>query len=192
MIEPFAQPIGAALVLTDSRPTPAPYATWARMLKEFRTWPHVFATSGLWYAASRWRETNSDFLIFDIIILLTSILAAIGVANQLILAVHTRRRELALLRVLGMTADQIRKMLLLEGAFVGLLGGTMAVLLGIPLGFGSIAALKLVSAFEVHFDLPWYYPPLTVVGAVTIALLAALYPAIRAGGARSAESIHYE
>jgi putative ABC transport system permease protein len=91
-----------------------------------------------------------------------------------------------------MTAEQLRKMLLLEGAFVGLLGGTLAVALGVPLGFGSIAALKLVSAFEVSFELPWFYPLLTVAGAVVIALIAALYPARRAASSRSAEFIHYE
>ena len=113
-------------------------------------------------------------------------------SNQLVLAVHARRREIGLLRVLGMTADQIRKMLLLEGAFVGLLGGTLAVLLGVPLGFGSLAALKLVSAFEVEFELPIHYALLTIAGAVAVALMAALYPARQAASARSAESVHYE
>ena len=126
------------------------------------------------------------------ILALTTVLAAIGIANQLVLAVHTRRREIALLRVSGMTVDQIKKMLLLEGAFVGLLGGTLAVVLGVPLGLGSLAALKLVSAFEVSFELPLHYVALTIAGAVAVAVIAALYPARRAGSARSAESVHYE
>lgn len=188
LLAPFALPLGA-LVLTESRPGDA--IDWKRLGDQVAA-SGVYLNAGWTYERLRKRETNRDFLIFDVIILLTSVLAAIGVANQLILAVHTRRRELALLRVLGMTADQIRKMLLLEGAFVGLLGGTLAVVLGIPLGLGSIAALKLVSAFEVHFELPWFYPPLTVAGAVVIALIAALYPARRAASARSAEFIHYE
>jgi putative ABC transport system permease protein len=192
LLEPFAEPIGAALVLTESGSVPKPELDWMRLYDQIHRSRQVYATPGWAYETARRRETNRDFLIFDVIILLTSVLAAVGVANQLILAVHTRRRELALLRVLGMTADQIRKMLMMEGAFVGLLGGVMAVVLGIPLGFGSIAALKLVSAFEVRFELPWYYPPLVVAGAVTIALAAALYPARRAASARSAEFIHYE
>ena len=82
--------------------------------------------------------------------------------------------------------------MLMEGAFVGLLGGTLAVLLGVPLGFGSIAALQLVSTFAVHFELPVHYAVLTVLGAVAVSLLAALYPARQAAQARSTESIHYE
>lgn len=191
LIEAFAQPLGAAIVLTRSGQRPVPYEAWDE-LRARADASRVFATSGWAYEALRKRETNRDFLIFDVIILLTTVLAAIGVANQLILAVHARRRELALLRVLGMTTDQIRKMLLLEGAFVGLLGGTLAVLVGVPLGLGAIAALKVVSAFDVHFALPWFYPPLTIAGAIGIALLAALYPARKAASARSAEFVHYE
>jgi ABC-type antimicrobial peptide transport system permease subunit len=64
--------------------------------------------------------------------------------------------------------------------------------LGVPLGFASLAALKLVSAFEVHFALPPEYVLLTILGAVAVAVLAALYPARRAANVRSAESVQYE
>jgi putative ABC transport system permease protein len=192
LIEQFAAPSGSALVLTELGQGLGQADEWQPLSDRMRNHPEVYVNFGWHYELKRRRETNSDFLIFDVIILLTSVLAAIGVANQLVLAVHTRRRELALLRVLGMTANQIQTMLLLEGAFVGLLGGTLAVLLGIPLGLGSIAALKLVSAFEVHFALPLHYVLLTVAGAVAIALMASIYPARRAAGVRSAESVHYE
>lgn len=192
LLEPFSHPIGTALVLADPAATadrPRDYGPLVRTLR--RGWD-VHADAGSAYERARMRETDRDFFIFDVILALTSVLAAIGIANQLVLAVHTRRREIALLRVLGMTADQIKKMLLLEGAFVGLLGGTLAVILGVPLGFGSLAALKLVSAFEVNFELPLHYVALTIAGAVAVAVVAALYPARRAASARSAESVHYE
>jgi putative ABC transport system permease protein len=191
VIAPFASPIGTALVLVDPHSGVAP-RDWIRLFHGLPYYPGVYPEIGRHLERARLRETDRDFLIFDVILALTSALAAIGIANQLVLAVHARRREIGLLRVLGMTADQIRKMLLLEGAFVGLLGGTLAVILGIPLGFGSLAALKLVSAFEVEFGLPFYYPVLTIAGAVVVALIAALYPARQAASARSAESVHYE
>jgi len=192
VLAPFAQPIGAALVLADPRLAPGAPRDWGPVLRPLRKYHWVYPEAGRGYERVRLRETDRDFLIFDVILALTSVLAAVGIANQLVLAVHARRREIGLLRVLGMTADQIRKMLLLEGAFVGLLGGTLAVLLGVPLGFGSLAALKLVSAFEVEFELPIHYALLTIAGAVAVALMAALYPARQAASARSAESVHYE
>jgi putative ABC transport system permease protein len=193
LIEPFAGPIGSNLLLTDSGTAAGgKERDLGQVVDRVPRPPGVHTASGAVYEADRRLETDRDFLIFDLILLLTTVLAAVGVSNQLILAVHTRRRELALLRVLGMTADQIRNMLLLEGAFVGLLGGTLAVALGVPLGFASLAALKLVSAFEVHFALPPEYVLLTILGAVAVAVLAALYPARRAANVRSAESVQYE
>jgi len=189
LIEPLAKPIGSDVVLTEPPDEKRDLLRQALVLPRP---PGIRSGTGQVYEASRRRETDRDFLIFDLILVLTTVLAAAGVANQLVLAVHARRREIALLRVLGMTADQIRKMLLLEGAFVGLLGGTLAVLLGVPLGYASLAALKLVSAFEVHFELPIHYVLLTVAGAVVVAVLASIYPARRAADARSAEFVHYE
>lgn len=190
LIEPFARPIGAALVLTD--PSSGDARDWPRLLRSLPKHKEVYAQAGWGYEIRRRRETNRDFFIFDVILFLTTVLAAVGVSNQLVLAVHARRREIALLRVLGMTSDQIRKMLLLEGAFVGLLGGTLAVALGVPLGFASLAALEVVSAFEVRFALPPSYVLATVAGAVVVALGAALYPARRAAATRSAEFVQYE
>jgi len=192
LLEPLATPIGSNLVLTESSASAAEGSELAKIVRSLRRSAGFLATTGVAYEAERKRETNSDFLIFDLILVLTSVLAAVGVANQLILAVHARRREIALLRVLGMTSDEIQKMLLLEGTFVGLLGGVLAVLLGVPLGYASLAALKLVSTFEVHFELPFQYVLFTIAGAVAVAVVASIYPARRAASVRSAEFVHYE
>ena len=119
-------------------------------------------------------------------------MAAIGIANNLVLSAHVRRREIALYRVLGMQAHQIRTLYLIEGAFIGILGGIMAAILGVPLGFAAIGALEIVSAFDVHFVLPPAYVVWTVIGAIAVSLASALYPASRASGMSSAESVHYE
>jgi putative ABC transport system permease protein len=131
------------------------------------------------------KETGRDFWIFDVILALTTALAAVGVANQLAIFVHARRRELLLYRTLGMTESDVRRVVLGEGAFAGLLGGLLAVLLGVPLGYATVGALRVVSAFEVSFDLPGRYILYTMAGSVLLSLLAALYPARRAARAAS-------
>jgi hypothetical protein len=192
LLEPFALPIGASAVLANSRIAADVFRGWYDVVRRIPEPDGVFVVSGVSYEGHRRDETNRDFFIFDLILLVTSVLAGVGVTSQLVLAVHARRGEIALLRVLGMTASQIRKMLWLEGGFVGLLGGTLAVAAGIPLGYASLAALKVVSTFDVRFELPLRYVVLTVAGAVGLSLLAALYPARRAAASRSAEFIHYE
>jgi putative ABC transport system permease protein len=119
-------------------------------------------------------------------------LAAIGIANQLVLSVRARRRELALYRVLGMRAEQVRRMVMLEGIFIGFLGGTLATLLGVPLGYAAVGVLRAVSAFDVQFDLPPLYVVFTVLGSIVIAGLAARHPAAEAARSDAAESVHYE
>jgi len=188
LIQPFAHDLGAALVLADPRGE----ADWKAIFRALPRRNALIKQSGEAFEALRIEETDRDFVVFDVILALTTLLAAVGIANQLVLAVHGRRREIALLRVLGMTASQIQTMLLFEGAFVGLLGGGLAVVLGLPLGYGSLAALRVVSAFDVRFELPPEYVFITIGAAVVLAMAAALHPARQAAAARSAESVHYE
>ncbi|MCA9672772.1 MAG: ABC transporter permease [Myxococcales bacterium] len=196
---------GASAVFADGRPA-ARALHGASPQRWGKHYEHLFAAvawraDDMWRAEleigasfelSRMRETDRDFAIFDLILLLTALLAAVGIANQLVLSFHARERELGVYRVLGMTRKQIERLALMEGAFVGLLGGALAAALGAPLGYAAIGALQVISAFEVHYALPWYYPLLTVVGALAIAIGAALYPARRAAQTDFARALHYE
>lgn len=197
VIAPYVLPLGASLVVLDGeRPNDPDFraiveplaaahkASGGQLLRGIRVVP------GERYTGQRVAETGRDFLIFDVILALTTALAAIGVANQLALFVHARRRELRLYHTLGMTSSEIRKVVLGEGAFTGLVGGVLAVLLGIPLGYATVGALRAVSAFDVSFDLPARYVALTLAAAVVVSMIAALYPARRA--AASAARVEHE
>jgi len=190
LIAPYVQPVGAVRVVAGAR-RPAVEAWSAGVLAD-ASLRGLHLTSGAAFKSSRVRETDRDFVIFDLILTLTSLLAAVGIANQMVLSVQGRQREIALYRVLGMTPRQVRRLILMEGAFLGLLGGGLAALLGVPLGYAAIGALRAVSAFDVGFDLPLSYVVVTMVGSVLIGLLASIHPASRAAKTDSAESVHYE
>lgn len=189
LIAPYADPLGAAVVVAHAD-APAVQRWQARVWRSAEK--SLRLHEAFWYRRRRLRETDKDFRIFDVMLGLTSVLAAIGIANQLVLSVRARRRELGLYRVLGMSTPQVRRLVLMEGGFIGLLGGTLATLLGVPLGYAAVGALKAVSAFEVDFTLPLQYVALTILGSMTIACAAALYPAAQAARADAAESVHYE
>ena len=191
LIAPYTASLGAQAILAHSARSPV-VSRWLGAIRRERREPGLRYMGAQPYRQLRIQETDRDFVIFDLILLLTSVLAAVGIANQLILSVRVRTREIALYRVLGMTVRQVRRMVLMEGAFVGLLGGGLAAVLGVPLGYAAVGALKAVSAFEVDFHLPPLYVPLTIAGSVVIALFASLYPAARAASTDSAESVHYE
>jgi putative ABC transport system permease protein len=189
VIAPYAAPLGAVAIV--ARGESDAVQRWRAGLG----WRQVRGLSLIdasWYRGMRERQSVDDFVIFDMILALTSLLAAIGITNQLVLSVRARRRELALYRVLGMTSEQVQGLVLLEGGFIGLLGGALAASLGVPLGYAAIGALKAVSVFDVEFALPIHYAALTLTGSVVIAVFASLYPATEAARADAAESVHYE
>jgi len=89
-----------------------------------------------------------------------------------------------------MTSSDVRTFVLGEGAFTGLVGGALAVFLGVPLGYATVGALRAVSTFDVAFALPTHYVVPTLAASVALSLTAALSPAWNA--ARGAARIEHE
>ena len=187
------RPMGGTYAFKKSGEQPAvPGMYWHNLLGPQVDWGAQVFESGADFMQYRLVETDADFVIFDLILLLTAALAAIGIANSLVLAAHVRRREIALFRVLGMTANQVRRLFVIEGLFIGAVGGVMAALLGAPLGYLTIGALRIISAFDVEYHLPVRYIVYIIVGAIAVAFTSAIYPALRAGRQSSTESLKYE
>jgi putative ABC transport system permease protein len=138
------------------------------------------------------REIDRDFLIFDFVLFMTIILAGIGVANTMLIQVRAREREFSVLRSIGIGRWQIVRLLVLEGALIGLVGGAIAILLGNILGAISISFLDHFTLFDYRFRFS-VSATLWLFGfAVVTCLVSALYPAIAARKVSSAEALHYE
>ncbi len=120
VISPYATAISRTIALADPRTGAAAArggsATppWDELLADVPRARDVRMQTRAEIEVIRRKATGRDFVIFDMILGFTTLLAAIGVANQMVLALHARRRELALHRVLGMTAGQVRRMVLME------------------------------------------------------------------------------
>lgn len=149
-----------------------------------------------WYGIVRGhmqiREIDRDFLIFDFILILTVILAAIGVANTLLIQVFGRSREFSVFRTLGMGRWQVVRLLLAEGMIVGLVGAFLAAIVGNVLGAVSVGFLDHFTLFDYRFRFSW--SDTLVISAICIitCLCAAIYPSVVALRSSSAESLHYE
>ena len=121
------------------------------------------------------------------------IVAMLGAANSLLALVLDRRRDLGLLQYLGAAGGQIRRMILVEAGFLGL----MAAALGLALG----SALSLLLIYVINKQsFGWtiqFHPPVTLVsGALLLVwsftVLAGLYPARVASRLNPIEVIHEE
>ncbi|MDK0519943.1 ABC transporter permease [Streptomyces sp. ML-6] len=110
---------------------------------------------------------------------LAIIVAVLGVVNTLALSVVERTREIGLLRAIGLSRRQLRRMIRLESVVIAVFGA----LLGLGLGMGwGMAAQKLLALEGLRaLDIPWPTILTVFVGSAFVGLFAALVPAFRAG-----------
>ena len=128
------------------------------------------------------------FLNFIYALLMMSVfIAVLGIVLTLLLSVYERRRELGLVRAIGMTRSQVRSSVRWESIVTALLGAAMGVSLGIALGWIVVQALKDegLNTFSLS--------PVAVVGftlmAIVFAVVAAWWPARKAAKADILQAI---
>ena len=115
-------------------------------------------------------------------------MAAVGILVGLYNTIPGRRREIAVLRVLGARPHHVFTVILLEAVLIGLLGGVLGLLLGY--GGVSAAAPMLLDRFGVRVGIEPGMGDLLLLGAVALlALLAGLLPAWRGLGTPVAEGL---
>ena len=124
---------------------------------------------------------NLDALLGIIIVMLALaiIIAAMGIANTIALSVHERTRELGLLRAVGTTRTQLRRMVRWEAVIVSTFGTIGGVGLGIGLGWALTRAVLADSASS-PFALPVSTLVIILIAGLVIGVLAAWRPSYRA------------
>jgi putative ABC transport system permease protein len=120
---------------------------------------------------------------------LSVVVALLGIVNTLALSVVERTREIGLLRAVGMTRPQVRRMVRTEAISVALIGAALGLLLGVPLGavFIRIEQLNIT-----ELVVPWTQIAIGVVLAAAAGLLAGVFPARRAANLDVLEALHSE
>ena len=105
------------------------------------------------------------------------------------LAVFERTRELGMLRAVGMTRRQARRMIRQESVITALIGAA----LGLPLGIGLAALVtQSLAQYGVTFSLPTGTLAVFTVVAIVAGMLAAIAPARRAARLNVLEALQYE
>jgi putative ABC transport system permease protein len=122
-----------------------------------------------------------QLLTFVLVMLLLSvIIALLGIVNTLALSVFERTRELGLLRAVGMTKAQVRAMVRWESVVISLIGAGLGAALGVGLGLALVQSLKGDGITEVA--VPSFQVIAYVVAAALAGVLAALGPSRSAAG----------
>ncbi|WP_030739850.1 ABC transporter permease [Streptomyces sp. NRRL S-31] len=110
---------------------------------------------------------------------LAIIVAVLGVVNTLALSVVERTREIGLMRAIGLSRRQLRRMIRLESVVIAVFGALLG--LGLGMGWGATAQKLLALEGLTVLEIPWPTIIGVFVGSAFVGLFAALVPAFRAG-----------
>jgi putative ABC transport system permease protein len=132
----------------------------------------------------------NDLLMFLYVLLALSVIVSIfGMVNTLVLSVYERTRELGMLRAVGMTRRQVRRMVRHESVITALIGAA----LGLPLGiFLAALVTRALSQFDVQFKVPVDQLLIFAAISIVVGVLAAILPARRAARLNVLRALQYE
>jgi putative ABC transport system permease protein len=135
-------------------------------------------------------QTQGLTIVLNVLFVLLAfsiVISFFGIVNTLVLTVFERTREIGMLRAIGMTRRQTRRVIRHESVITAVIGGVLGIGLGIVFGILLVSRIK---EFSLHFPVG----QLIVFGfaAVIVGILAAIFPARRAAKLNPLEALQYE
>jgi putative ABC transport system permease protein len=141
------------------------------------------------------------FTVFDLLLgifgSLALVVASLGIINTLVMAILERRREIGVLKALGASDRDVRRLFFAEAGAMGLLGGVLGVAIGwsigraITLGTNLYLQRQDLPAIDLS-SVPWWMVAGAITFSVVVSLGAGIYPASRAAQLNPVEALRYE
>jgi putative ABC transport system permease protein len=164
--------------------TTANQAALDAALKDF---PNAKAQTRQKFIDNQSAALKSILNVFYVLLALSVIVSVFGIVNTLVLTVFERTREIGMLRAIGMTRPQTRRMVRHESVITALIGGVLGIVLGIVLG-----GLLIYKVDFIVFSLPIVSLIVFALAAIFVGILAAIFPARRASRLNILEALQYE
>ncbi|MEU8522108.1 FtsX-like permease family protein [Streptomyces sp. NPDC048577] len=152
---------------------------YAALKKSLQPYPQYQVSNQADYKQALKDQVGQLLNIVYGLLALAIIVAILGVVNTLALSVVERTREIGLLRAVGLSRRQLRRMIRLESVVIALFGALLG--LGLGMGWGTAAQKLLALEGLGVLEIPWPTILTVFVGSAFVGLFAALVPAFRAG-----------
>jgi putative ABC transport system permease protein len=180
------------LVMADR----APGASDATVRAKLTTIGNQFPAFRL-YTSAEWKSTNQATFdqtlgIFYTLIGALALPSLLALMNTLAISVLARTREIGMLRAVGSTRRQVRRMVMAESLLLSLIGTALGVVAGVWLGYALVVATNTAVGYNVPYIFPWQGILLTIFVGVTFGVIAALIPSRSAARLNVVDALHFE
>jgi len=162
-------------------------ANEARLSHALAAFPNAKVQNKETFKKNQASALNNILNVLYVLLALSVVVSLFGIVNTLVLTVFERTRELGMLRAVGMTRRQVRRMIRYESVITALIGAAIGISLGIALSVLLIARVDFIV-------LAWPVSSLFifVLAALVVGLVAAVFPARRASRLNVLEALQYE
>jgi ABC-type antimicrobial peptide transport system permease subunit len=144
------------------------------------------------------RIVTAITIMFTLIGGVSLLVATVGIANTMVMAIYERTREIGILKAMGASSGEIRQMFMFEAGFIGFIGGALGLLLGWLAGLGLNQIIPIYLRYRElpvggdFFVVKLGLAATVIVFATFIGLVAGLLPAQRAANLDPLEALRHE
>jgi putative ABC transport system permease protein len=155
-----------------------------------RNYPNVEIHNQAQFKQQSIDQVNQILVLVFVLLLLAIIISLFGIVNTLSLSIYERVHEIGLLRAVGMSRVQVRRMIRIEAVIIAVLGAVLGIVIGLV--FGWVMQRSLSDVGIDRFAVPYGQLVVFIVASAILGVGAAVFPARRAARLDVLAAIAYE
>jgi putative ABC transport system permease protein len=161
----------------------------AEVAAALKPYPVAKVRTNAEYKSYTENQVNGFLSFLYVLLAMSLVISLFGIVNTLALSVFERTREIGMLRAVGTTRRQLRRMIRYEAVITSVIGGLLGVAVG--LAFGWILSRGLADQ-GIVFSIPFGLLVVVLIGAAIAGVMSAILPARRAARLDVLEALQYE
>jgi putative ABC transport system permease protein len=163
----------------------------AQLKPILQRYPQFTLVSGQEYYRQTVRLVQTAFAGMYVLFIFLAVPSLIAMLNTLAIGVIERTREIGMLRAVGSTQQQVRRMILAEGLLLAAIGTAFGLLAGLYLSYAMIGAFRM-AGLPVDYAFPWNGLVFAAAIGLLFGALAAVLPARQAARLEIVQALRYE